>query len=256
MTNRYTSLENAVRILKSFSDRQPEYGVSELSEKLQLGVSTTHRLLTSLAEEGFVVKNKETNKYTLGLSILQLTNTVTEQMHIIRESFPILQQLTNKTGESSQINIIDSTEVFCLQKVESPHDHSLEFHLGKRAPVHCTSAGQTILAYQSEQEIQQFLSPPLESFTRFTLTEPNQIKAKLAQIKKDGYAVSNQEYEDNVFTVSAPVYNKNNTVVASITIVGPAQRMKPRKKLLIENTITAVQTLSSIIKKRQSASFK
>ncbi|WP_018924370.1 IclR family transcriptional regulator [Salsuginibacillus kocurii] len=250
-TRRYTSLENAIRILKSFSDRNLEFGVSELAEQLNLGISTTHRLLISLAEEGFVVKNKETNKYTLGLSILQLTNTVTEQIHIIREASPILQKLTDDTGESTHLGIIDFDEVIYLQKIETPHPTSPDSYLGKRAPIYCTGAGQTILAFQSNRQVERVLSQPLTPYTDYTITDTNQLKSKFAQIKKDGFTANSQEFQKDMFSVTSPVYNKDNYVIAAISIIGPLRRMKPQKNFLIEKTLKAGNTLSSIVKRRQ-----
>ncbi|WP_159462207.1 IclR family transcriptional regulator [Halobacillus sp. Marseille-P3879] len=251
-----TSLENALDVLKSFSGNNPELGVSELSKKLDIGVSTAHRLLSSLAEENFIVKNRETQKYSLGLSILELTNTVTDQLHIIRESIPILQRLRDDTGESAHLSIIDDSHVIYLQKVESPYNTQLDTFLGKRNPVHCTGAGQTILAYQSEGEMNRVLGTKMKAYTDYTITDVNKLKAKFAQIRKAGYAINNQEYQTDYFSISSPVSNKENLVIASISIVGPVQRMKPSKDTLINKVITAGLDLSQIIKRRQATAMR
>ncbi|SFK04500.1 transcriptional regulator, IclR family [Halobacillus dabanensis] len=245
-----TSLENALYALKSFSGNNPELGVSELSKKLDIGVSTAHRLLASLADENFIVKNRETQKYSLGLSILELTNTVTEQIHIIRESIPILQRLRDETGESAHLSIIEDTNVIYLQRLESPYNTPLETFLGKRNPVYCTGAGQTILAYQSESEMDRVLACDMKAHTSYTITDTDRLKAKFAQIRKSGFTISDQEYEKDFFSISSPVYNKENSVIASMSIVGPVQRMKPAKDSLIDKVITAGRDLSKVIKQR------
>ncbi|WP_181348090.1 IclR family transcriptional regulator [Thalassobacillus sp. CUG 92003] len=247
-----TSLENALYALKCFSSSNPELGVSELSEELGVGVSTAHRLLVSLAEENFIVKNRETQKYALGLSILELTHTVTEQIHIIRESTPILKHLRDETGESAHLSIIDDTQLIYLQKEESPYSTQLDTFLGKHNPVYCTGAGQTILAYQSKGEINKVLSGEMTAFTENTLTRPEKLKEKLAHIRQAGYTISDQEYQTGIFSISSPVYNKENAVIAAISIVGPVQRMKPSEDSLIGKVMMAGRDLSDIVKRRQA----
>ncbi|MFB4162442.1 IclR family transcriptional regulator [Alteribacillus sp. JSM 102045] len=246
----HTSLENALRALKSFSEDEPEMGVSELSKKLGLGVSTTHRLLSTLAQEDFVVKNPATNKYTIGLSVLQLTNTVTEQIRIIKESQPVLQRLTEETGESSHIGIIDGEHVIYLQKVDGIHPVKLDSHLGKRNPIHCTSSGQAILAFQPEEMITDRLFRPLKEYTEYTLTEPEELKRKLINIRSNGFVTSNQEFRKNIYSIGAPIYKTSNNVIASINIAGPVQRIKPNKKNFIDKVLEASRQLSSIIQQR------
>ncbi|MGY4691497.1 IclR family transcriptional regulator [Salibacterium sp. K-3] len=248
--NNYTSLENALRALKSFSEDNPEFGVSELADKLGIGISTTHRILTTLAEEDFVVKNPESNKYTLGLSILQLTNTVTEQLHIIRESTPILHELTEKTGESSHIGILDGGAVIYLQKVDGFYPVKLESHLGKRNPIHCTSSGQAILSFL-EGDLTEWISLPLSTFTTHTITDPEALQNKLDEIRQKGYAICDQEFESNIYSIGAPVYSNRKNVAASINIAGPSQRIKPYEKAFSEHVIKAGRQLSTIIQKRR-----
>ncbi|MFZ4451186.1 IclR family transcriptional regulator [Salibacterium aidingense] len=246
----HSSLENALHVLKSFSEAEPELGVSDLAKELNLGVSTTHRLLTTLADEDFVVKNKQTNKYTLGLSVLQLTNTVTEQLHIIRESTPVLKKLTEETRESSHIGIIDKEEVIYLQKVDSQHPVRLDSHLGKRNPLHCTTSGLAILAFQSKDFIQEKLSGPLDTYTPYTIIDRKSLDNKLTNIQESGYAVCNQEFETNIFSIGAPVFKNRKTVIASINIAGPVQRIKPYEKTMANKVSEASIQLSHLIQRR------
>ncbi|RSL33577.1 IclR family transcriptional regulator [Salibacterium salarium] len=246
----HTSLENALRALKSFSEDEPEIGVSELAEKLNLAASTTHRLLTSLAAEGFVVKNQNTGKYTLGLSVLQLTNTVTEQLHIIQESSPILEKLTEETGESSHIGIIDKDDVVYLQKADSIYPARHDSYLGKRIPIHCTSPGQAILAFKPEEYIDEKLSLSLKAYTKYTITQRKELENKLMNIRQTGFVNSSQEYQYNIYSIGAPVFKNDKDVVASVNIAGPVQRIKPYRKAFTEKIVEAGRQLSDIIQER------
>ncbi|SDH17456.1 transcriptional regulator, IclR family [Alteribacillus persepolensis] len=247
---KHTSLENALRALKSFSEEEPELGVSELAEKLGLALSTTHRLLATLAEEDFVVKNPATNKYTIGLSVLQLTNTVTEQIKIIKESYPILKQLTEDTGESSHVGILDGSQVIYLQKVDGIYPVKLDSYLGKRNPIHCTSSGQIILAFQPDHIVEEILQPPLPTYTPFTLTNKHDIYEKLKKARQMGVVTSDQEFRHNIYSIGAPIYKDSRHVVASINIAGPVKRILPHKKYCIEKVLRASKELSTIIQRR------
>ncbi|WP_181351264.1 IclR family transcriptional regulator [Thalassobacillus sp. CUG 92003] len=247
---RYTTLENALRLLKSFSEDEPELGVNEIAAKLRIGTSTAHRILSSLAEEGFVVKDPASNKYTLGLAVLQLTNTVTEQIKIIKDSSFLLKELTQETGESSHIGIIDGDAVIYLQKVNGIHPVKLDSHLGKRNPIHCTSSGLAYLAFKSPAFIEKRLTGPLKAYTSYTITNNDQLKKRLSQIRKQGYVRTDREFRDDIYAIGAPIYKSPQEVIASINIAGPAKRVKPRKNFYTEKVIEASRQISAIITER------
>lgn len=253
MENRtpFSSLENALRILKEFSMDQPELRLSEVADRLDIGRSTAHRLLQTLESEGFVRQNHKTNKYSLGVSVLKLTNTVVNQIRILKEAAPILKQLTEKTGESSHIGILEGKEIFYLHKEECSYPIKLLSHLGKTNPIHCTSLGQAFLAYQPDLLVDAILNTELTRYTQYTLTDSGLIRTKLEEIRAQGYAVSNQELHEGVISIGAPIFNNKKAVFASINIAGPVQRIKPRISYFIDQVVKASQQLSSEVSLRQ-----
>ena len=248
----YSSLENALRILKEFSMEEPEWRLIDIAEKLQIGKSTAHRLLQTLESEGFVHKNPKTNEYSLGVSVLKLTDTVVDQIKILKEASPVLKRLTEKTGESSHIGILEGREIFYLHKEECHFPVKLLSHLGKTNPIHCTSLGQAFLAFQSDLLVDAILSTDLTKYTKHTLTDKGLIRKKLKEIQKNGYAVSDQELHEGVVSIGAPVYNIKGEVFSSINIAGPVQRIKPRMPFLIDQVLKASWDLTNEIKLRQN----
>ncbi|ARK29901.1 IclR family transcriptional regulator [Halalkalibacter krulwichiae] len=241
----FTSLENALRLLKCFSSDEPELSLTSLSNKLNLGKSTTHRLLKTLESEGFVLQNPLNHSYSLGVSVLALTNTVTSQMKIIRDANPILRELTRATGESSHLGIIEGNSLIYLQKVECEFPVHLNSHIGKRNPLHCTSCGQILLAYQKEP-----FTIDLKKYTNKTITDPIVLQEKLNEVKSQGYAVSNEELDEGIWSVAAPVYNPKKEVVAAIDVSGPLKRVNHIKQDIIKKVVEASATLSNAIKLR------
>lgn len=151
-SKRLTSLENALLILKSFSIDQPEMGVTEIAHTLGIAKSTAHRLLSSLTQEGFVVKDRQTNLYSLGSSILSLTNIVNSQIPILNEATPILNKLAEFTGENAHLSILEGLSIIYLQTIQGRFPVHDFIHIGKRHPAFCTSSGQAILAYPKYRE--------------------------------------------------------------------------------------------------------
>ena len=255
MENRthFSSLENALRILKEFSMDQPELRLSEVADRLDIGKSTAHRLLQTLESEGFIHKNHKTNEYSLGVSVLKLTNTVIDQIKILKDASPILKKLTEKTGESSHIGILEGKEIFYLHKEECTYPVKLLSHLGKTNPIHCTSLGQAFLAYQPDLLVDAILNTELARYTKYTLSDSSLIRKKLEEIRTQGYAISNQELHEGVISIGAPIFNNKKEVFASINIAGPVQRIKPRLSFFIDQVGKAGQQLSQEVSLRQRA---
>lgn len=153
--NYLSSVKNALRILKCFTMDKPERKVSELSQSLGLNKSTVSRTLSTLASEGFVYKDPETQKYRLGLSILTLSGIVNSNIDVYRESQPILVNLVDTLGETAHISVLDQLEVIYLSKVECNHPVRFLTHVGRRNPLYCTSSGKVLLAYSNERLLEK-----------------------------------------------------------------------------------------------------
>ncbi|MFS0776969.1 IclR family transcriptional regulator [Neobacillus sp. 3P2-tot-E-2] len=247
------SLTNALTIMKSFSMDNPEQGVTEIAENLNIGKSTVHRLLLSLGSEGFVYKDPNSNRYSLGTSFLALTNIVNSQLPIVNESNPILNVLTERTGETSHLGIIEGKHIIYLQKIDSENPIKLSTHIGMRQPIHATSIGQIILGFQNEKTIHKLLPEKLERFTDKTITTRDQLKLKLSTIRQQQFVICDEEYVKGVISIAAPVFDEKGQVIAAVSIVGPVNRMliKIKQKAFIEEVKSAADKLSEMVKIRR-----
>jgi IclR family transcriptional regulator, KDG regulon repressor len=227
--NYLSSVKNALRILNSFTMDEPEKKVTDISTELGLNKSTVSRTLATLASEGFVDKDPETKKYRLGLSILTLSGILNSNIDVYRESQPILNRLVEQIGETAHISIFDQLEVVYLQKVECSHPVRFLTHVGKRNPAYCTSSGKVLMAYASNYVVDKIIENGLKQFTKNTITDPNQLREHLMQVRKDGYAYSIEEFSQGVITIAAPIYDYTGKVISALSIVGPIQRIQPNK---------------------------
>ncbi|GCL73042.1 MULTISPECIES: IclR family transcriptional regulator [Paenibacillus] len=240
-----SSVKNALRILNSFSLDEPEKKVTDLAKSLGLGKSTVSRLLSTLASEGFVTKDHETQKYRLGLSILNLNTIVTSNLEVERESLPVLQKLVDDIQETCHIAVLDGTDVIYIKKVECKHPIQILTHIGRRNPAYCTSSGRVLLAYQDEQVVRRILGGELKAYTTKTNTDPETILNLIKKAREQGYTVSVEELREGVTSISAPIRDYTNQVVNTLTVIGPTHRMNPANlKGYIHKIISAANEIS------------
>jgi DNA-binding IclR family transcriptional regulator len=239
-----SSVKNALRILRGFSIEEPEKKVTDLASSLGLGKSTVSRLLATLASEGFVIKDQETQKYRLGLTILHLNTIVTSNLEINRESLPILQRLVHEIGETSHIAVLDGLDVVYLNRVDCKHPVQILSHIGRRNPAHCTSSGKVILANQEEEVIEQVIAKGLDKYTVNTITDPDHFRATLKTVKEKGYAISIEELREGVVSVAAPIRDYTGKVVYAISVIGPVHRMSRYNISIINKVKSAAMEIS------------
>lgn len=227
--NFLSSVSNAIKILRSFKMDQPQKGVRELAAELGLGKSSVQRILATLANEGLVRKNNETNKYELGLSVLELSSIVLGHIDLHTEALPVITKLANTFNETSHLAILDNLKIIYLCKIESESSIKLVSHPGLHNHTHCTSSGKLLLAYSEPFLIESILSNGLKRFTSKTITAPEEFRQELKQIYQRGYSVSVGEFRSEVTSISAPVRDYTGKVIAAINLVGPSKRFSNRK---------------------------
>ncbi|MFS0644092.1 IclR family transcriptional regulator [Siminovitchia sp. 179-K 8D1 HS] len=251
-----TSLENALHVLKLFSMDEPEISVTGVSRKLQIAKSTAHRLLSSLASEGFVYKDPHSNLYSLGSSILSLVNIVNSQIHISNEAVPILNMLVETIGENAHLAILEELDVVYLQTIDGAYSSVDYIHLGNRKPAFCTSAGQAILAFQPEMA--ERASTQLRPYTKNTIISPETFFKKLNSVRVDGFVICDQEYRNGITGIGVPVYDGKGKVMASLSITALSKRVSsPRiQRRYVSLLWEASEKLTDMIKMRKRSDVK
>src|SRR5207249_281056 len=151
------SVNNALAVLESFSVERPEIGVTELSQTLGLGKSTVHRLLTSLAARGYVRKNPETDRYCLGFKAFEVGSLAAGRGAIRDIAAPFLRSLMLAAKETVHLGVLDEWEVVYIDKIESDHPFQMYSRVGRRAPLHCTALGKSLVAWEPDDWIERFL---------------------------------------------------------------------------------------------------
>lgn len=240
----YSSFRNALRLLNLFNLDEPELNLSEIAERLNVATSTAHRLVHTLMNNGFLVKDPISKCFRPASSILSMGNLFLAKYKLYQTAVPILENLTETTGETAHIAILKGNMVVYLYKIDSEHPVHLLSHAGRQNPIHCTSSGQVILAFQNQAKIDSIIDQELTQYTEYTITNPKILKQQLAAIKKQGYAVSHEEMHKGVTSIAAPIKSGQGIVNASVSIAGPTSRIT---QLKLDSLCTLVKRAASTI---------
>ncbi len=248
-------LDRALAILDLLSAGEAELGAALIAERLKLHKSTVHRLLAVLEQHGCVERNPESGKHFLGPKLLELGSRAMAKQQSWEHARPFLERLVAETGETAHLGVLRGTEVLSLVNVDSPRSLRMPATVGRRNPAHCTSLGKALLAFQPQEQVEEITAKhELRAYTRKTITSPVALKAELERVRRQGYAIDDEEVEEALKCIGAPVRDCSGKVVAAISIAGPAARMKQDVMPgLIRSVVTAAAQLSAEMGFRESS---
>jgi len=239
------SVLKAIRILDALSGNA-DLGVSELSRNLEIPKSSVHSILETLVSQGLLEKVSETNKYHLGLKLIELGNRAQLNLDICKISHPYLKNLNRLTDETVHLTVLDNDEVLYVDCIESEQWLRTYSVIGLRAPLYCTSVGKAVLANLDYAHALNIIREKgLRKITDNTITDENTMIEELEMIREKGYAIDNMEHEDHLVCVGAPIRNAKGEVFASISVSGPAARQDMSKiDELGKNVMEATREIS------------
>lgn len=221
-------VDRVVDILETFTRLGPELGVSDISRALDLKKATTHRLLASLRRRGVVEQDGRTRRYRLGLKLWELGQLATTQVDWLERIRPLLQELTDRVGETTHLAVLNDGQVLYVDKVESTRSLRMPSQVGRRLPAHCTGVGKALIAYLPEEVVRALIERRgLQSYTRNTITDAAVLEQELALTRARGYSIDNEEIEEGLVCIGAPVRDHTSHVVAAVSIAGPSSRVRP-----------------------------
>lgn len=249
-------LDRVVRILECFRPERTDLRLVEIVAATGLHKSTLYRLLEAMRAHGLIGFDTESGSYHPGLKLFEIGSLATARFELERHAHPTLEHLATVSGETAHLCVLDGPDVVYIAKVECTRTLRIPSAIGRRNPAYCTGVGKAILAFLTPEQIESYIaSTPLKPFTRKTLASARELKANLRQIAIQGYAVDDQEREEGVRCVAAPVRGHAGEVVAAISIAGPTMRVtKERIAQLANHVLGAADTISAALGCRAPAS--
>jgi len=226
------SLAHGLDILSLYDSSHTVFTVSEISEKLKYSQSKTYRLVRTLVKYGLLQEDNGTAKYCLGLNVLRLGLLAQARFNISEVARPFMEKFSHLTRETVLLTAVNGTKGIVLDRVESeePIRYSL-FQPGATIPLHAGASSKILMAYLPEEEWDRIIAREgLKRYTQNTITNVNRLKAHLREIKKKGYAFSDQEVDRDVRAIAAPILNGMGELIAGLSVAGPAYRINKKKK--------------------------
>lgn len=205
--------------------------LNDLTNRLNLNKSTVHRILSSLIYMGYVKQDAGTQKYDLTLKILTISNQLLSRIDLLEEVKPHLKMLSQNTGETVHFVQLDGTEAVYIYKEEA-YRNSIRMvsRIGSRIPVYCSGVGKAMAADMEEEQVRQIWeNSDIKKLTDHTITDYSSFLNKLSEIRKQGYALDDEENELGVrcIAVSIPDYNGHPKYAFSIS--APVSRMSDER---------------------------
>lgn len=219
--------------------------LADVSEKLGTSKSTALRYLSTF-ENLDVVNRDESDRFSLGPKLIELAGVYLRD-HSLREvTEPFLNKLTEKTQETAHLAVPSENEVVYIDKVDSSHSIQMASRIGGRMPMHCTSLGKSILAY-SPDRLEKIINKGLTLRTPHTVRSPDDLREELDNVRREGYAIDDEENELGVRCVGSPIFDHSGKAIGAISVSGPANRMS---KKLCQKWGPFVREIASEISKR------
>lgn len=239
------SAEKALDILDLFTQETTQLTVPQLAEHLGQPVSSVYRHLRVLKDRGFVIETFG-GYYKLGYRFLEMANIVRSDITITEIALPVMRQVTKNTEETSILTVVSGLNAVCLETVPSVQPIKVSSEQGKILPLYGGASTKILLAYQPDETIDRLYQENIvRSHTPYTITDKASLKQDLATIREQGYALSDSEIDEGVYAIGVPIKNRNNEVVAGLSIAGPSERIKKREVAFY------IQALESAVKEIQ-----
>lgn len=222
------SLLKALRVMETLAVSDGARGVTELAQQLGYQKSNVHRILTTLLDQGYVIRFDAGPTYQLNYKMFEIGSRVVSRLRLSEVARPYLRRIVKQTGESAHIMIYHNAEVIYLDKIENNAPIRASSEPGLRAPAYCVASGKVLLAYQPDDEVRWVLRK-VRAHTPATITNADELRAEIDAVRQDGYAINQEGWRAGVSGAAAPVLAGREHAIAALAILGPSDRLDAEK---------------------------
>jgi DNA-binding IclR family transcriptional regulator len=221
----------AFAVLEAFTPGRPSLALSEIARRASLPLTTTHRLLAELCAEGALEREAD-GTYRIGLRLWEIASLAPRGVPLREAALPFLEDLYEVTHENAQLGVREGHEVVYIERIAGRRAVGVLTRVGGRFPLHASGIGLVLLAHAPDRVQREVLAAPLQQFTQYTVTDRPRLERILAQIRRDGVAISDRLVTDDALSVAAPITDASGEVIAALSVVakagdGVAPRLAP-----------------------------
>ncbi len=224
------SLERALAIVFALERFPDGLSASRLSSETETSLSTLYRYIAVLTAHEIIHYDRRLARYQLGNRLLSLASKIPAQRELVKCALPHMQLLSREIGETVIITQVTGYEAICLERVESDTVVRLSFEKGAVLPLHAGASARVLMAYLSDEELEAVVQHAgLDRYTENTITDAAQLRELLRQVREQGHAISDEEYDRGVTAIAVPIFDPEGRAIAGLSVPGPRFRLDERK---------------------------
>ncbi|WP_116141183.1 IclR family transcriptional regulator domain-containing protein [Trinickia diaoshuihuensis] len=220
-----TSLARGLAVIQAFSPQRRVLTMSQISQRTGIPRAAVRRCLHTLGKLGFVTAEEGRN-FSLRPRILALGHAYLASTPLANAAQPVLRHISNTLNESSSVAILDGDEILYIARAFTSRIMTIDLHVGSRLPAYCTSMGRVLLAHLPSAELDGYLErAKLIQYTTNTIVSPEGLREALESVRRDGYAINDQELEIGLRSIAVPITAPDGRVVAALNVGAQAARV-------------------------------
>jgi IclR family acetate operon transcriptional repressor len=240
-----TSVLKAAEILETISESESGLGVTEIGRRIGLGVSSIHHILSTLRSRGLVMQDPRTKKYYLGFGLFRICAQAERQNLLGNLAQPYLKRLSLELNETANLGILDGSDIVCVAQIEGSHMSRFFAKIGIRTPFYHAAGGKLLASLQPRENWDVLMrNIRFEKYTKNTILSAEALIAELETTRARGYGIDNEEREEGVICIAAPVFNDYGEPVASLGVSGPTLRLADQVDAVVGKVIEVAADFS------------
>jgi len=218
------TIERALDIIELLAIQREGLGVTEIGSRIGLHKSTVYRLLNTLAERGYIEKDDKYSTYRIGLKFLEISSLYLNQLELKTEALPYMRKLAEIVGQPVHLAILDGKEAVYIEKVEALNSIRMYSQIGRRIPLHCSAIGKVLLSGLKEKDCEDVIKNlKLLKFTDNTIVDHSKLLNEVNSVRVKGWAIDDEEHEEGIRCVAAPVYDYSGKIIAAVSVSGDSR---------------------------------
>lgn len=239
-----TAAGRVLAVLAAFGPAHPSLTLSEISRRSGLSLTTTHRLVGELRRWGGLERDAE-GRYAIGLRLLELGALAPHGLQMRELAMPYLDDLHHATRANIHLAVRDGRDIVYVESLRARGAVPVLSRLGGRWPVHATGTGQVLLAFADPEQQAELLSRPLTRFTPDTVTDVGQLRRILAEVRRTGVAVADNQLTPGALAVAVPVRGPRDEVIASLGVT--VERDGTPSHALVPALVRTARSISRVL---------
>jgi len=215
------TLNRVLDIIELLAEQREGIGVTEIGQALGLHKSTVHRMLNALAERGYIEKDPKYSTYKIGLKFIEISSLSLNKLELKTEARPFIRKLAETVGQPVHLAILDGMDAVYIDKVEAVNSIRMYSQIGKRVPVYCSALGKVLLSGLKNDERKTVISKlQFVKMTSNTIDSPERLEEEVQKAIERGWALDNEEHEEGIRCIAAPVYDYAGKIIAAVSVSG------------------------------------